>query len=67
MLPALADGELSAGPPHGLAGLDLHGGAWRGACKLLRWGGLLGNLLDQSAHPLLLLLLRQGQQQHVLG
>lgn len=67
LLPALAGGELSTGSPHGLAGLDLHGGAWRGACKVL-WGWrLLGDLLDQSTHPLLLLLLGYGQQQQVLG
>lgn len=30
-LPALAGGELSTGPPHGLAWLDLHGGARGGA------------------------------------
>ena len=67
MLPALAGGELSAGPPHGLTGLNLHGGTWRGACKVLwRWR-LLGNLFDQPAHPLLLLLLGDGQQQQVLG
>lgn len=66
-LPALACRELSTGPPHRLAGLDLHGGARRGARKLLSGRRLLGDLLDQSAHPLLLLLLGHGQQQQVLG
>lgn len=66
-LPALAGGELSTGSPHRLAGLDLHRGARRGACKLLGRRGFLGDLLDQSAHPLLLLLLGHGQQQQVLG
>ena len=34
---------------------------------MLRGRGLLGDLLDQPAHPLLLLLLGDGQQQQVLG
>lgn len=67
VLPALAGGQLSAGPPHGLAGLDLHGGTGRGAGKVLGGRGLLGDLLDQTSHPLLLFLLRHGQQQQVLG
>ena len=65
--PALAGGQLPTGPPHGLAGLNLHGGARGRAGKVLRGRGLLGDLLDQPAHPLLLLLLGDGQQQQVLG
>lgn len=67
LLPALAGGELSTGPSQGLAGLDLHGGSWRGACKVLWRRRLLGDFLDQSAHPLLLLFLGYGEQQQVLG
>lgn len=66
-LPGLAGWELSTGPLQGLAGLNLHGGAWRGASELLRRRGLLGDLLHQPADPLLLLLLGGGQQQQVLG
>lgn len=66
LIPAFAGGERSARPPHGLAGLNPHGGAWRGATKQLRRWRLLRNLLDQPAHPLLLLLLGGGQHQQVL-
>lgn len=67
LVPALAGWELSTGPPHGLARLDLRRCPGRGACKLLGWRRLLGDLLHQPAHPLLLLLLGYGQQQEVLG
>lgn len=66
-LTALACWELSARPPHGLTGLDLHGGTRRGPCKLLSWCRLLGNLFDEPTHPLLLFLLGNSQQQQVLG
>lgn len=67
VVPALAGWELSTGPPHGLAGLDLRRRPGRGARKLLGRRWLLGDLLHQPAHPLLLLLLGYGQQQEVLG
>lgn len=66
LLPALAGGQLSTGSPHGLAGLNLGRGAGGGASIVLWRRRLLGNLLHQSAHPLLLLLLGHGQQQQVL-
>lgn len=35
-LPGLAGWELSTGPLQGLAGLNLHGEAWRGTSELIR-------------------------------